>query len=95
MPLRAYSYFANTKSVDVNYRTCNKTLGPFEEFKRTDSRRNWASDMNKMDWNINFSVDLSCDLNQRVSCDCRNPLGKMINTSDVLFDRRSLKISIN
>lgn len=79
--------YAMAKRVYAHCKTCDKSVGDFCEFKKCDSRRNWSGQLNKMDWDINFQIR-----DQKISCDCGNPLGKMVNENDVMFDRKSMNL---
>lgn len=79
--------YADIKTIVVNCNNCHKTIGEFDEFKKTDSRKNWAAQLNKMDWNIEFKV-----VNGKIACDCGNKLGSMKSANDVLFDRKSMHL---
>lgn len=79
--------FAGLKTVIVNCKKCDNTIGDFREFKPTSSRKNWAADLNNMDWNIQFKIE-----NDKISCDCGNELGKMTSATDVLFNRKSTNL---
>lgn len=81
--------FARTKRVEVNCKNCDKTVGDFTEFKPAVSRKEWKGKLDMMDWEIKFKVDSN---SKKLSCDCGNELGTMVNDNDVLFKRNSMQI---
>lgn len=79
--------YAGIRKVVVNCKSCDKTVGEFDDFKKSNSRANWTAKLDNMDWEIKFKIQ-----NKKISCDCGNALGKMTTENDVLFTRKSLRL---
>lgn len=79
--------YHGNKFVVVKCNGCNKTIGDFTEFKKTESRKNWSAELNKMDWDIKFNIQ-----NHKIACDCGNQLGHLTSHNNVLFDRKAMNL---
>lgn len=79
---------AGRKTVVANCAGCDKTIGDFCEFHKSNSRTYWATKMEKLDWNINFKVE-----DKKISCECGKPLGKMLDEDkNALFERKAINL---